>query len=283
MVAAAFRTRIASSLLVVAAALPVSMTAGPALAADQQATPAARPDESLDDFAADPLLTEERLGELYPGRPGTPDLPDFPGADDFRDFPEAFLGLSGTLPGFPHHLGGPFLHGARPHHRHHPFGLGFPWSPDPAPDLGDGALDDSADADVDIPEPPEPPEPPKAPAPDPVQRPPSRPAPTPHHHRAPPAPPASSAPSPAATDEPQPAPSRPRDLAGAPAPAPAPPAPSPAPKQDPDNTVAGPEPAASPYALDAPGTRVERVLPLGAGMALTGLGLAFLGLRLRRR
>ncbi|MFF2806016.1 hypothetical protein ACFVT2_02355 [Streptomyces sp. NPDC058000] len=270
----------------VAAALPVSlMTAGPALAADQQASPAARPDEPLDDFAADPLLTGERLGELYPGRPGTLDLSDFPSADDFRDLPDTFLGLSGTLPGFPHHLGGPFIHGLRQHHRHHPFGPGFPWSPDPAPDLGDGALDDSADADVDVdvPEPSEPSDPPSAPgpAPAPVQRPPSRPTPAPHHR----APAASSAPSPLATDEPPRPPSRPRDLAGAPAPTPDRPAssPAPAPAPAPDNAVAGPEPAASPYALDAPGARVERVLPMGAGMALTGLGLAFLGLRLRRR
>ncbi|MBC3993750.1 hypothetical protein H8N00_33750, partial [Streptomyces sp. AC563] len=32
-----------------------------------------------------------------------------------------------------------------------------------------------------------------------------------------------------------------------------------------------------------PGDRVMRVLPLGTGMALTGLGLAYFGLRLRRR
>ncbi|MGG2461945.1 hypothetical protein ACO0M4_19350 [Streptomyces sp. RGM 3693] len=268
----------------VAAALPVSlMTAGPALAADQRANPAARPDEPLDDFAADSLLTGERLGELYPGRPAIPDLPDFPGADDFRDLPDTFLALSGTLPGFPHHPGGPFLHGSRQHHRHHSFGPGFPWSPDPAPDLGDGSLDDSADADVDVPEPPEPSDLPSAPAPAPVQRPPSRPTPRPHHH----APSASSDPSPLATGAPQRPPSRRRDLGGAPAPTPDRQTPSPAPERDPDpdpdNAVAGPEPAASPYALDAPGARVERVLPMGAGMALTGLGLAFLGLRLRRR
>ncbi|CAG6399167.1 hypothetical protein [Actinacidiphila cocklensis] len=32
----------------------------------------------------------------------------------------------------------------------------------------------------------------------------------------------------------------------------------------------------------APGHRVRRVLPLGVGMTLVGLGLGFLGLRLRR-
>lgn len=39
------------------------------------------------------------------------------------------------------------------------------------------------------------------------------------------------------------------------------------------------EPSASTY---QPGRRVLRVLPLGAGLMLIGLGLGFLGLRLRR-
>jgi hypothetical protein len=46
---------------------------------------------------------------------------------------------------------------------------------------------------------------------------------------------------------------------------------------------AGPATTGSPYAFEAPEARVERVLPMGTGLALTGLGLAFLGLRLRRR
>ncbi|MFH8344820.1 hypothetical protein [Streptomyces sp. NPDC018045] len=37
----------------------------------------------------------------------------------------------------------------------------------------------------------------------------------------------------------------------------------------------------APYAGTGPGSG-RRVLPLGAGMALTGLGLAFIALRLRR-
>ena len=37
-----------------------------------------------------------------------------------------------------------------------------------------------------------------------------------------------------------------------------------------------------PYALETPAAPVERVLPMGAGLALTGLGLAFFALRLRR-
>ncbi|MEV0260601.1 hypothetical protein AB0I49_04565 [Streptomyces sp. NPDC050617] len=36
-------------------------------------------------------------------------------------------------------------------------------------------------------------------------------------------------------------------------------------------------------AAPAPTGHVMRVLPLGTGLALTGLGLAFAGLRLRRR
>ncbi|MFG1805484.1 hypothetical protein [Streptomyces sp. NPDC049040] len=39
------------------------------------------------------------------------------------------------------------------------------------------------------------------------------------------------------------------------------------------------EPSAPSY---QPGRRVLRVLPLGAGLTLVGLGLGFLGLRLRR-
>ncbi|MEW1657518.1 MULTISPECIES: hypothetical protein [unclassified Streptomyces] len=270
----------AASLLVVATALPVSLIAGPALAADHRATPAARPDDPLDDYAADPPLAAERLEEQYPGHPGAPArLPDFPGADDFLDFRDDLLGFSGILPGFPHHLGGPFAHGPH-HHLHRPFDPRFPWRPDPAPDFGDGALDDSADADPAMPS-----APPSAPVAAPVQLPPGRPAPTPDDA----APPAASDSGPAAAEAARPSPARPRGLAAAPAPAPAPaphrPAPSPTPEQDPDHAdaVAGPAPATSPYALEAPSTRVERVLPLGAGMALTGLGLAFLGLRLRRR
>ncbi|MYX06231.1 hypothetical protein GTW98_05315 [Streptomyces sp. SID8375] len=42
------------------------------------------------------------------------------------------------------------------------------------------------------------------------------------------------------------------------------------------------ESTATPYAMETPGAPVERVLPMGAGLALTGLGLAFFALRLRR-
>lgn len=275
MVAPGFRTRMASSLLVLAAALPVSLTAGPALAADRQATPAARPDATLDDFAAIPVLTGEFSTEQYPGRSGG--LPDFPGAYDFRDFPDAFLGLSGALPGFPDHPGGPFRHEPRQHHHADPFGLGFPWRSDPVPGLDEGAPDDSADADADVSEPPLPSAPPHAPAPEPTPPPTHRPKP---HERTPSA---SADPSPHTSPAPRPHPARPHDLAVPPTPTPDRQAPTPAPEEDRDSTMAGPDPVASPYPLDAPGARVERVLPMGAGMALTGLGLAFLGLRLRRR
>ncbi|MFE6687881.1 hypothetical protein ACFVFQ_15545 [Streptomyces sp. NPDC057743] len=270
MVAPGFRTRIASSLLVVATALPVSMIAGPAVAADLHATPAARPDEPLDDFAADPPMAGDRLGEQYPDAPER--LPDLPGVDDFRDLPDNLLGLSGPLPGFPHHPGGPFARGPRHHHPHHFFGPHFPWRPDPAPDAGEHAADDFADADAA-----EPSAPPSASASAPVRHAPSRPAPTRHDDE----PSAPSDSGQAADEATRPSTASPRDLADAPAPAQHRRAPSPAP--EPDRTEAGPEPGASPYTLDAPGSRVERVLPLGAGMTLTGLGLAFLGLRLRRR
>ncbi|WP_274914704.1 hypothetical protein [Streptomyces sp. WZ-12] len=272
MVAPGFRTRIASSLLVVATALPVSMTAGPALAADLRATPAARPDEPLDDFAADPPLAEDRLEEQYPDAPER--LPDLPGADDFRDLPDIVLGVSGTLPGFPNDPAGPFAHEPRHHHPHHFFGPHFPWRPDPAADAEEYVTDDSADADAA-----EPSAPPRAsaPAPAPARHAPRRPAPARHDDESP----APSGSGRAANEATRPSPTRPRDLADAPAPAHHRRAPSLAP--EPDHTAAGPEPGASPYALDVPGTRVERVLPMGAGMTLTGLGLAFLGLRLRRR
>ncbi|WP_438487121.1 hypothetical protein [Streptomyces sp. S186] len=273
MVAPGFRTRIAASLLVVAAALPVSMIAGPALAVDHKATPAARPDEFPDAYAVDVPLPAERLARLYPDLPGVPDrLPDVPGIDGLRDLPDRLLRLTGALPGFAHRHVGAFRHVPRHPHRHHPFGPSFFWRADPVPDPDDSMLDDYADTS-------DPSEPPSTPAADPMQLPPRRPAPRPHHsapsaapkhHRAPP-------------DTAPPSPSRPRDLAEGPAPSPHRQAPAPVPRPKPDSTVAGPDPAAGPYALDAPGARVERVLPMGAGMALTGLGLAFLGLRLRRR
>ncbi|MGV4922757.1 hypothetical protein K2224_06180 [Streptomyces sp. BHT-5-2] len=276
MVAPGFRTRIATSLLVVAAALPVSLIAGPALAVDHKATPAARPDESLDAYTPDLPVSVERLARLYPDLPDVPDrLPDVPGADGLRDLPDRILRLTGALTGFPRHHAGALLHVPRHLHRHHPhpFGPDFLWRADPAPDPDDSVLDGP---DADAPEPAEAPSPPAA---DPVQLPPSHPAPR-RHHSAP-----SAAPKPhrAPPEAGLPSPSRPRDLAEGPAPSPHRQKPSPAPQPKPETTVAGPDPAASPYALDAPGTRVERVLPMGAGMALTGLGLAFLGLRLRRR
>ncbi|RXS64883.1 hypothetical protein EST92_30340 [Streptomyces sp. TM32] len=63
-----------------------------------------------------------------------------------------------------------------------------------------------------------------------------------------------------------------------------PPLPTAAPKKDgpvPDG-VDGETATDRPYAMETPAAPVERVLPMGAGLALTGLGLAFFALRLRR-
>ncbi|MCK7623853.1 hypothetical protein MUU72_12210 [Streptomyces sp. RS10V-4] len=262
----------------VAAALPASLTSGTALAADRQATPAARPGEPMDDYAADPPMSADRFGELYPGRPGAPvRLPEFPGTASFRDLPDRFAGLSGTLPAFPHHPGGPFLDGPRHHHRHHPFGPRFPWSPASAPDAGTAVGDDASDGDPVVPA-----APPRAPAADPVQLPAGRPARPVLRDSMP----RTTAADDLDTAEPElPAPSQPRELAAPALPSPHRQVPSPVPEQDPGTpaTKAGPGASAGPYSLETPGAHVERVLPMGAGMALTGLGLAFLGLRLRRR
>ncbi|WP_159450240.1 hypothetical protein [Actinacidiphila paucisporea] len=55
--------------------------------------------------------------------------------------------------------------------------------------------------------------------------------------------------------------------------------PTPAPSASVAPGVGQQEPSASSFAS---GRRVVRVLPLGAGMLMVGLGLGFLGLRLRR-
>ncbi|WP_150236850.1 hypothetical protein [Streptomyces albofaciens] len=112
---------------------------------------------------------------------------------------------------------------------------------------------------------------------------------------------ASRPPSPAASKSPgrpSPAPSRPRrsDLAGRLANrpyVPLPPLQAPASSalarpHGPSRYAPGAVPGAASAAKRTPGTAagpgngVHRVLPLGAGMALTGLGLAFIALRLRR-
>ncbi|QHC20120.1 hypothetical protein [Streptomyces sp. GS7] len=240
------------------------MTAGTAMAVDVRATPAARPDEPKDDHAANPPLAVGHAMAGYPGRPRVPvRLLDFPSADDLRDLPDHLFALPGTLPGFSHHPGGPFLFAWRRHHPHHPFGPHLHWPPYFALDLTDRDAD-PRDADRS--------EPANPPAAAPSRQPAPSSAPVPRRS------PARTDPGAAPARPEQPSTSRDRDRAG---PLPSPYRPLPSPEQAPD--AAGPAPAESPYALDAPAARVERVLPMGAGMALTGLGLAFLALRLRRR
>ncbi|WP_043265168.1 hypothetical protein [Streptomyces sp. CT34] len=266
MVVTGLRSRIATGLLVVAAALPLPMTAGTAMALEVRTTPAGRPDEPTDDYAVATPMSVGHAVEGYPGHRRVPvRLPEFPGAVDLRDLSDHLFVLPGSLPGFPHHTSRPFRYAWR-HHPHHPFGPYPHWprrfAPYPA--------DRDADApDTDRSEPAAPP------AAAPVRRPAPSSAPAPRHSAAP------RQPGMATARPERPAPSRDRDLA-APLPSPYQPLPSPAPEQDPGTAVEA-APAESPYALDVPAARVERVLPMGAGMALTGLGLAFLGLRLRRR
>ncbi|MBM4794787.1 hypothetical protein HXP44_22650 [Streptomyces sioyaensis] len=64
-----------------------------------------------------------------------------------------------------------------------------------------------------------------------------------------------------------------------------PPLPTAVPKKDgsvPDGVDGEAAATERPYAMETPSAPVERVLPMGAGLALTGLGLAFFALRLRR-
>ncbi|BCK70041.1 hypothetical protein Srufu_039940 [Streptomyces libani subsp. rufus] len=64
-----------------------------------------------------------------------------------------------------------------------------------------------------------------------------------------------------------------------------PPLPTPTPEgagSAPESTADDAAATATPYAMETPVAPVERVLPMGAGLALTGLGLAFFALRLRR-
>ncbi|MFE0187132.1 hypothetical protein [Streptomyces sp. NPDC058989] len=298
MVAPGFRSRIATGLLVAAVVLPVPAGTTPAAASERQATPADRPPklahpgdlsddyvpEMLDpeDFGPDDFGPGDRLSDLSPshgrngasrghaGHPGVAiRLPGLP--DDFPRLPD-FLAAIPHLPSH-HHFG----YGRWRHHLPHSFGPGFavPDLPRFVPFRGDE-------------------ESPRTRGPRSARPAGPRSSDRAHARRGRHAPPpkrrtrAASEPlagSPSARPSPprHEAPERPSERryeAFSPHPQPtAGQSGTPMPGSTDDESAA----TASPYALEAPQAPVERVLPMGAGLALTGLGLAFLALRLRRR
>ncbi|MFJ6788528.1 polyadenylate binding domain-containing protein [Streptomyces angustmyceticus] len=310
MVAPGFRSRIATGLLVAAVVLPVPIGATSAAAADRRAPsdrpphfvrPGDQPEDDFaqeeagaedyafdgdgaDDFAGDRRPVDGRGGEgrrRYHGRHGHPGAPA-----RFSELPPRFSGMPEAFPDFPHrpsrHFGGPRMHGRWHQRPHHPFGPAFvgpAGPPYPLPGSDYGSVDyprrghhgpsagaGSPDAD-------------RA-----YQRPGRRP-PAPKHHR-----PSASA-APATGESPARSPSSHRfDVADrltqhpyeALPPLPTPAAPDKGARSEPDSTDGDAVATAGPYALESPSAPVERVLPLGAGLALTGLGLAFFALRLRR-
>ncbi|MFJ9416856.1 hypothetical protein ACIRPT_22070 [Streptomyces sp. NPDC101227] len=291
-----FRSRITTGLLVAAAALPVPL-ATTATAAEQRNTPFDRPPHLVgrhalpDSHAQDPSLAGSLAGEGrgHPGRPeslGYP--PGFPRPDTDMDVPD-FPGLRDFLAEIPDEM--PRYPDDPPdylpwHDRHHGLDPDSDSSTAPDDDFADPA--DPGGAELDPPE--------DAPDEDDADRPAAPDETSPDPRSADPAPaPSRAAPSQAAPSRPapdRPAPSRPSpsprsDVAGRLHHRPYEPLQPPAkPKRDrtpPDDADADPAASTSPYAMDGPTAPVERVLPMGAGLALTGLGLAFLGLRLRRR
>ncbi|MEV0370328.1 hypothetical protein AB0I10_10945 [Streptomyces sp. NPDC050636] len=281
-----FRSRITTGLLVAAAVLPVPLAATAATASAEWATPVDRPPDLVrpqgsrphvppDTYAADPRLAGSLAGAGR-GHPGRPDsmahTPQRPGSDVLAERPDHMPSLPENREGFsyrpPHVPGDPPAHRQPRHPRDHSGpDATAPSSSASAPASGAPSTDfpDSPDLtgvpDMDGAE----------------------------------IPPSSSAPSPPVSDEAappaQPSPEERRDLAGGSAQRPyepLPPLQSPStPAQQPGSALGTtdnePATTASPYAMEAPVSRVERVLPLGAGLAFTGLGLAFFGLRLRRR
>lgn len=308
MVAPGFRSRIATGLLAAAVVLPVPIGATSAVAADRRATPVDRPPHlarpgdrpddvpgaagddgfgfdgyGADDFAPGPPPAEGpgagagRARAGHPGHPGAPaHLPELP--DRFPGLPPY------ARPGFPHrsphhHFGGLHRHGRWHHHPHHPFGPGYsvPGPPYSVPGADGGSAAHPRHGRHG------PPAPAGSPDTDRAHPPPGRHAPKPKHRK----PAASESPAAAATPS-RPSPSRRFDVADrftrrsyeA-----LPPLPTSAPGEDrsaPEMTDDASESTATPYAMETPGAPVERVLPMGAGLALTGLGLAFFALRLRR-
>ncbi|MCW7987556.1 hypothetical protein XF35_20320 [Streptomyces platensis subsp. clarensis] len=236
-----------------------------------------------DDFAPGPPPAEGpgagagRARAGHPGHPGAPaHLPELP--DRFPGLPPY------ARPGFPHrsphhHFGGLHRHGRWHHHPHHPFGPGYsvPGPPYSVPGADGGSAAHPRHGRHG------PPAPAGSPDTDRAHPPPGRHAPKPKHRK----PAASESPAAAATPS-RPSPSRRFDVADrftrrsyeA-----LPPLPTSAPGEDrsaPEMTDDASESTATPYAMETPGAPVERVLPMGAGLALTGLGLAFFALRLRR-
>lgn len=282
MVAPGFRSRIATGLLVAAVVMPVPVGAGTATASDRQSAPVdrspnlIRPDDSpdggvpddveplgfgLDDFAGDDRLSEFSpadgqggAGRGHAGHPGAPAR--------LSELPDRFDGLPfGGFPYRPWHRPG---HG-RWHHHHHPFGPGF-YGPyrDDFPSAG-GRRPGLRDADRAHPRP-------------------ARHGPSSKRHT-----PSASA-SHATAAPARPSPSHRVSVAERRSERPyekLPPLPTPSATQkgapSPGTTDGEADATPGPYAMEVPQAPVERVLPMGAGLALTGLGLAFLGLRLRRR
>ncbi|MFD5397153.1 hypothetical protein ACFWJW_23400 [Streptomyces sp. NPDC127097] len=299
MVAPGFRSRIATGLLVAAVVLPVPIGATSAAAADRRATPVDRPPllarpgdqpddlpggtdgfglDGFDDFAIGPPPVEGpgagggRVRAGHRGHPGAPALPD------------RYPGLPDALPGVPHrpshhhHFGGLRGHGRWHHHPHHSFGPGFPV---PGPPYSISGPDGGG---ADFPRPGRHRHPDAAGSSD-TDRAHARPGRrAPKKHRKPTASESHAA---AATPS-RPAPSHRYDVADRfsrrtyealpPLPTPAPEGGGSARESTEDDAAA----TAAPYAMETPVAPVERVLPMGAGLALTGLGLAFFALRLRR-
>lgn len=310
MVAPGFRSRIATGLLVAAVVLPVPIGATSAAAADRRVTPVdhpphlARPGDQPDDYAQDEAGADDygpddyepdyfaadrrpfdgrrdAAGRGHHGHPGHPGAPA-----RLPELSPRFPGMPDAFPRFPHrpshrHFGGPREPGWWYHRPHHPFSPAFigpdgPSYPFPGPDYGGagfrGAGHHGPTAGANAPD---------------ADRAHRRPAPrtsVPKHPKA--AVPDSQA---AKTTPARPSPSRRFDVADRLTQRPyeaLPPLPSPAapkearsvPERAEDEAAA----TANPYALESPDAPVERVLPLGAGLALTGLGLAFFALRLRR-
>jgi hypothetical protein len=298
-VAPGFRSRIATGLLVAAVVLPVPAGTTPAAASDRQATPADHPPKLAhlgdlpddyvpemlgpEDFGPDEFGPGDHLSDLslshgrsgasrgHAGHPGAamrfPELPD-----DFPRLPD-FLVAIPHLPSH-HHFG----YGRWRRHLHHPFGPGFAVLDLPrfAPFRGDEESPRSGGHRSARPAGPR--------SSDRAHARPGRHAPSPKRRARSASEPRAGSPSARPSPPRRKAPERPSERRyEAFSPHPQPTARqkngTPLPGSTDDESAA----TASPYALEAPQEPVERVLPMGAGLALTGLGLAFLGLRLRRR